>query len=154
MRLGELLQEDQVFTDFRARDRWEAIRKLVDALAAIPAARKAAVTDALVAREKLASTGMEHGVAIPHASVDGIDEAVAAIALSPEGIPFQSADGKPAHLIILLVIPRKSIQQHIRTLAWIARLLNQAPMRESLLAAKTGAEALQIICAGEKQESA
>ena len=106
MKLGDLLKEGQIVTGFQARDKWETITKLVDLLIVqnrLKPENREAVYDALAAREKVASTGMEHGVAIPHASVDGIEDALAALALSP-GVPFQSSDGQPARLIILLII--------------------------------------------------
>jgi mannitol/fructose-specific phosphotransferase system IIA component (Ntr-type) len=157
MKLGDLLQEGQVVTGFQARDKWEAIRKLVDLLVAqgrLKAEHSEAVWNALVAREKVASTGMEHGVAIPHASVDGVEDALAALATAPEGIPFQSADGQPAQLIILLVIPRKAVQRHIRTLAGIARLLQYEEMRVALLGSRSGREALKVIREEEQKDPA
>jgi len=95
---------------------------------------------------------MEHGVAIPHASVDGVDDALAALAIAPEGVPFQSADGRPARLLILLIIPRKAVQKHIRTLAGIARLLQYEEMRDALTGARSAREALQIIREEEKKD--
>ncbi len=122
MKLGDLLQDGLVVLDFEARDHVEAITRLVDRLIEKgrlrPDQRRRAL-DALVARERIASTGMEHGIALPHATVDAVDEAVAAIGVSPKGVPFRSADGKPATILILLLIPRRSVQQHIKTLAGI-----------------------------------
>jgi len=155
MKLGDLLKEGQIATDFKARDKWEAITKIVDLLISqgrLKTEQREAVYGALAAREKVASTGMEHGVAIPHASVDGVDEAVAALAIAPEGIPFQSADGRPARLVILLVIPRKAVQKHIRTLAGIARLLQYEEMRDALTGARSAREALQVIREEEQKD--
>ncbi len=148
MKLSELLGEAQVLVGFRARDKWEALGGILDALAAsgrIPAHRRRAVHEALVARENVSSTGMEHGVALPHASVDGLEEAAAALAIAPEGIPFRSADGQPARLIALLAIPRGAVQTHIRTLAGIARVLSSEETREALLAARSAGEVLRLI---------
>ena len=156
MKLGDLLKEGQIATAFQARDKWESITKLVDLLVAqnrLKPEHREAVYDALVAREKVASTGMEHGVAIPHASVDGIEDALAALAISP-GVPFQSADGQPARLIILLVIPRKAVQKHIRTLAGIAKLLQYEEMRDALTNARSPREALQVIREEEQKDPA
>ena len=75
MKIGDLLKEGQIVTGFQARDKWEAITKLVDLLISqgrLKAEQRDPVYAALAAREKIASTGMEHGVAIPHASVDGV----------------------------------------------------------------------------------
>jgi mannitol/fructose-specific phosphotransferase system IIA component (Ntr-type) len=155
MKLGEILKEGLISVGFQARDKWEAITLLVDLLidqGRLKPEQRESVYDALVAREKVASTGMEHGVAIPHASVDGIEDALAALAIAPPGIPFQSADGQPTRLIILLVIPRKAVQKHIRTLAGIARLLQYEEMRDALTGARTPREALQVIREEEQKD--
>lgn len=157
MKLGELLKEPQIATGFKARDKWEAITTLVDLLVSqnrLKPEHREAVYDALVAREKVASTGMEHGVAIPHASVDGIEDALAALAISPPGVPFQSADGQPARIIILLVIPRNKVQKHIRTLAGIAKLLQYEEMRDAITNARSPREALQVIREEEQKDPA
>jgi PTS system fructose-specific IIA component len=157
VKLGDLLKEGQIATGFESKDKWEAITKLVDLFVAqnrLKPEHREAVYGALVAREKVASTGMENGVAIPHASVDGIEDALAALAVSPAGIPFQSADGRPARLIILLVIPRKAVQKHIRTLAGIAKLLQYEEMRDALTNARSPREALQVIREEEQKDPA
>ena len=157
MKIGDLLKEGQIATGFQARDKWEAISKLVDLLilqGRLKSDLREAVVAALVAREKVASTGMEHGVAIPHASVDGVENALAALAISPEGIPFQSADGRPARLVILLIIPRQSVQTHIRTLAGIARLLQYEEMRDAITASRSAREVLQVIREEEQKDPA
>lgn len=148
MKIGELLSEDLILMGFRPADRWGAIEQMVDHLIArgtIPADRRKVVVDAVVARENIASTGLENGIAIPHATVDGLENPAAAAAISTEGIPFASADGQPAHIVILLVIPRKSIQKHMRTLAAIAKLVESAAMRDTLRTAVTAADVLAII---------
>jgi mannitol/fructose-specific phosphotransferase system IIA component (Ntr-type) len=157
MKIGDLLKEGQIAMGFQARDKWEAITKMVDLLLAqnaIKADQRTAVYEALVAREKVASTGMEHGVAIPHASIDEIENAVAALAIAPEGVPFQSADGRPARIVILLVIPRKTVQKHIRTLAGIARLIQYEEMRDALTNSRSAREALQVIREEEQKDPA
>lgn len=155
MKLGELLKEGQIATGFQARDKWEAITRIVDLLVSqgrLKAEQRETVYAALAARENVASTGMEHGVAIPHASVDGVEDALAALAISPAGVPFQSADGQPARLIILLVIPRKAVQKHIRTLAGIAKLLQYEEMRDALTNARSAREALGVIRDEEQKD--
>ena len=157
MSLSKLLREYAVLFDLPALDQWETITGLVDTLVRagrIPPARRQAVLDAVVSREKTQSTGLEHGIAIPHASVDVLDEAVAALAIARNGIPFQSVDGQPARLVILLVIPRKAVHKYIRTVAGIAKLLAHAELRESLLKSATSAEVLGLIRGEEEREQA
>ena len=155
MKLSELLGEENVLLEFKARDKWEAIERLVEVLVAngrLKSGQRRQVLDALVARENVASTGMGLGIAIPHAWTDLLDSGAAAVGISPQGIPFQSADGAPATLIILLVSPRHSAQKHVRTLAAIARLLNYEEMRTALLNAKTAGEVVRIVKEEEDKE--
>ncbi|MBI2932428.1 MAG: PTS sugar transporter subunit IIA [Planctomycetes bacterium] len=154
IRLSTLLNEDVILLGFEAADKWQAIERLVDHLVArgrVKAEQRRVVLDALVARENIASTGMEHGVAIPHAQVEGLEEAAGAFAVAPKGVPFGSADGRPALLIALLVIPRRSIKQHIRTLAGIARLLNYEDMRAALLGARAPKDVVAVLQAEEEK---
>jgi PTS system fructose-specific IIA component len=156
VRLGDLLKEGHVKVGLQAKDKEEAISKLVDLLVAqgsLKEERRQAVLDALLAREKIASTGMEHGIALPHASVDGVEEALVALGVSPQGIPFHSADGQPARIIVLLVIPRQAVQKHIRTLAGIARLIQYEEMRDALTSARTARQVLQIIRDEEQKDA-
>ena len=154
MKLSELLSESTVLVDLRSKDKWGAIDALIDAAVAggkvAPTARRA-VMEALVARENIASTGMEHGIAIPHATVDVLDDAVGALGVSATGIPFQSTDGQPARLVVLLVIPRKIIHRHIQTIAGVARLFSYDSLRDSLLQARTPADVLAKIKAEEER---
>lgn len=154
MKLSELLREGQVVTGFQARDKWDALAKVADLWVEqgrVAPPLRVAVHDALVAREKVASTGMEFGVALPHAPVDGLEEALGVLALSPQGINFQSADGQPARIIVALAIPRKAVQKHIPTLAGIARLLNFEELREGLVRARSPREALQLVRSEEQK---
>jgi mannitol/fructose-specific phosphotransferase system IIA component (Ntr-type) len=157
MKLSELLRDDVVLAPFQAADAIQTITAMIDHLVRagrVPADRRQAVLDAVVAREKTHSTGLENGIAIPHASVDVLDEAVAALAVSRAGIPFQSADGQPARLVILLVIPRKAVQKYIRTVAGVAKLLGHSALRDALLAANAPAEILALIRREEEKEQA
>lgn len=152
MKLGDLLREEHIRVGFQARDKWEAIERLVDALVEtgrLPRERRDPVLEALRARERLASTGLEEGVALPHAAVDGVRDPASVLAISPRGVPFESADGRPARLIVLLVIPRPSLQAHLRVLAAAARLLSLEAFRTALVRARTPREAIQIVRAHE-----
>ena len=88
---------------------------------------------------------MERGIAIPHTSTMLVSNVVGLIGISKAGIPFESLDGQPAQIIVLLVIPRDKFQQHVRTLAGIARLFNHEQMADALKDAKSSEEAMEII---------
>lgn len=150
MRLSELFGERELIVGFDPADKWDAIRALVDHLVAggrLPAERSDAILDAVLSRERSMSTGMESGVAIPHAAVDELETVVAGMGLvtRPEGLSFDSIDGQPARIVVLLVIPRQQKLLHIRTLADVARLLGQAQVREELLGAATPADAVAVL---------
>lgn len=136
MKLSDLIAPELVLVPLRAADKWQAIELL--ARTSLRAGRYRAplydtVHQALVARERSMSTGMEHGIAIPHAAVDGVDQVIAVLGLSPDGIPYDTLDGKQAQIVVCLVIPRSQKLQHIKTLAEIARLLSRAEVRQRLL---------------------
>lgn len=155
MRLSELLHGDVVLFNFQADDQWQAITKLVDHLVGcgrIPTDRRQAALDLILARERDHSTGLEHGVALPHATVGVLDEAVAVLAVAPGGIPFQSADGQPARLIVLYLIPRKAVQKYIRLIAGIAKLLSHAELRNGILAAASAPDVLALLRHEEEKE--
>jgi len=115
--------------------------------------KDAAVTinDAVLARERSMSTGMEHGIAIPHAAVDGVEDVVACLGIvrREEGLAFDSIDGQPTRLVVLLVIPRPKKLLHIRTLADIARVLGRDSVREALVAATSPTEAWEALAQGD-----
>lgn len=155
MNLSSLLHPDRVRIGLEARDKTGAITELVDFLVArgaVAAGAREAALQAVLAREDSLSTGMEHGVALPHGSVNCVEEPTGALGISPKGIAFASLDGKPAHLIVCLLVPRNRTSRHVRTLAGIARLLNNESLRNMLLTAKTAEESMAVISAVEASE--
>ena len=152
MKLSELLIEDLVLLPLEAADKWEAISTLARSAAhhgGWTADRLERVHGALLARERSMTTGMEFGVAIPHAAVDGLSEVVAVLGLSQEGIPFEALDRQPARILVCLIIPRDKKLLHIKTLAEIARLLSRPAVRKRLLDAASPADVMAVIRAEE-----
>lgn len=93
---------------------------------------RAKVFDSLIARERLGSTGLGHGVAIPHGRIKGLKEAVAAVVRLAEPVPFDAPDGHPVRLLIVLLVPEQATQQHLEVLSEFAQLLSDRPLREQL----------------------
>ena len=148
MLLSELIQEDLIHLGLEAADKWEAIEVLVDRLIAAHEIRltsRGEVLAALTARERSLSTGLEHGLAVPHGAVDCVGDIIACLGVSRAGIPFESMDGKPANLVALLVIPKGSFQQHVRTLAAIARLASNPELRRRIIEADSPAQVVAVI---------
>ena len=148
MQLSELIQEEAIKVGLTARDKWEAIEELVDTLVAaheIRLADRPEVVEAVRSRERSFSTGLKYGLAVPHGTVECVREIVAALGTSAAGIPFESADGLPVRLVILLVLPKGKLEHHVRTLAGVSRLATRAELRERVLAASSAEELAAVI---------
>ena len=96
---------------------------------------RALITDSLFARERLGSTGLGHGVAIPHGRIKGLKQPMAAMFQLLNPIGFDSPDEKPVSLMIFLLVPEAATQKHLEILSEIAELLSDAQLRDSLQAA-------------------
>lgn len=103
------------------------------------------VFDSLFAREKLGSTGLGQGVAIPHGRIKGLREAAVALVRMEQPIPFDAPDGNPVSLICILLVPEKATDQHLQILSELAQMFSDKIFRESLLASKDAAEMHQLI---------
>ena len=101
--------------------------------------------EVLIEREKLGSTGIGQGIAIPHAKSDQVTEVVAAFGLSRRGVQFDALDGEPVNIFFLLVAPPDAAAMHLKALARISRLLKDKFFRQSLRETKTSAEILKLI---------
>jgi len=146
MNLQRYLKPECVVIGIKAKDKWGAIDELLDVLV-----RNGLVADAkqvradIVAREKKMSTGMEFGLALPHAKSDGAKDLAIALGTAPDGIEFDSLDGKPAR-VVFLVVSRKDITgPHIQCLAEIASLYRNEKLRDALPKARTPEEALKLL---------
>jgi len=93
------------------------------------------VFESLFARERLGSTGLGQGVAIPHGRIKGLKETIAAFVRLAEPIPFDAPDGQPVSLMIFLLVPEQASQQHLDMLSELTQMLSDKPFRESLLCA-------------------
>lgn len=154
MKPSELLKPNDVLLDFDPADKWQAIHDLVHHLVErgrIDASVENDVREAVLARERSMSTGMEQGVAIPHAAVEDVSEIIACMGIvqGETGLEFESIDGQVARVVVLLIIPKGQKLLHIRTLADIARVLTKEKVRSELLGAKGLEEAHAVLLAGE-----
>lgn len=147
MTLANLLSEPQIVPSMRATERWEAIAELVGVLVKtgkIAEADSAQVLEAIRQREETMSTGIGFGIAIPHASSEKVSEVVAAFGRSKDGIQFDSLDGQAVFFVVLFVVPKDQFQTHLRTLAAIAKFLNDKVVRDDLAQAGDSAEILRV----------
>jgi PTS system nitrogen regulatory IIA component len=102
---------------------------------------RALVTDNLFARERLSSTGLGHGVAIPHGRIKGLKNPLAAVLRVQQALPFDAPDGESVSLLIFLLVPEAATQRHLEILSEIAEMLSDRELREQL---KTEPEAAKV----------
>jgi mannitol/fructose-specific phosphotransferase system IIA component (Ntr-type) len=147
MSLANLLSAEQIIPQMKATERWPAIVELIDLLTALGKIRaedRDSILALLKQREETMSTGIGFGIAIPHASSDRISEVVAAFGRSSTGIEFDALDNAPVKFVVLFIVPKNQFQTHLRTLASIAKFLNDRSVREQLANAKSADEILAI----------
>jgi PTS system nitrogen regulatory IIA component len=146
MKISELLNPKLILTDLRAGSKNQALEEMVACLAANRQGIDAKeLYTVLIEREKLGSTGIGNGIAIPHGKLEGLDAICLVFARSRSGIQFDSLDGKPVHLIFLLVAPFNSAGVHLKALARLSRLLKEKGFRESLFAAADAEDLYGIV---------
>jgi fructose-specific phosphotransferase system IIA component len=148
MDLGDILTEDQIITDLKAADRWEAIDELIGNLVTtgkIKPEHRDTIAAVVRKREQSMSTGIGFGIGIPHASTDLIQEVVGALGRSKAGVNFDALDNQPVNLVMLFLVPQGQFQKHLHTLANIAKLLHKEEFRKALQDAPDAAAMLKII---------
>ena len=151
MTLIQHLRPGTVLLKPEISDKWDLFEKMVDAFVSsdsIPPSQRSATLEALVAREKSLSTGMEDGIAVPHAALEGLESMASGIAILPEGIDFQSLDGNLTRIVVALVVPQDQKLEHLRVLTDVARRLGEAAFREKILLARTAGEILGLWAEG------
>lgn len=148
--ISELLQDSFINLNLHADSKNEAIDNLSDMLSnSGKVADRQRFVHAVLEREKLGSTAIGAGIAIPHARANTVNEVSIAFARSNKGVDFNSVDGDPVHLIFLLAAPIESGSMYLKLLARISRLLRYQDLIEDLKKATTKEEVIQIIAAKE-----
>lgn len=154
MDLGDILTNEQIITDLRATNRWEAIDELIGNLVKtgkIKPEHQEAIAAVVKKRESSMSTGIGFGIGIPHASTDLIYEVVGALGRSKVGVNFDALDNQPVSIVMLFLVPQGQFQKHLHTLANIAKMLHKADFRQALLQAPDARAMLEIIRAQGKK---
>ena len=146
MRLTDILHESHVLMPLQTEDRDKTIRALIDLLdqnELLSDKEKAYL--AVLEREKIMTTGVGNGIAIPHCKDSSCPNFAVALGLHPKGVEFHSIDKKKAKIIFLLVGPENNPGMHIKLLSRISRLMSNEELRDQLLACKTPAEVMELI---------
>lgn len=149
MKITDFLAPECVAAEIEATGKRETLVRLAEALSSNDSAiEPSRLVEALLERERIGSTGIGDGVAIPHAKLKGIRRVEGAFGRSRGGVDFDAADGRPCHLFFLLVAPEDAASDHLRALSRIAKLMRDAEVRRRLLEARD-AEALYALLAEE-----
>jgi len=146
MKITDILNKRDVLTQLTAQDKKGVLEELVSIL--VENGRlmdREKSLQVLVEREKLGSTGIGDGVAIPHGKLSEINQIICSFGRSKAGIDFQAIDDKPSHLFFLLLAPENSAGEHLKALARLSRLLKDAHFKQRLMEAGTDEEIYRII---------
>lgn len=152
MKIVDLLDSAAIAAELQSTDKNDVLAELADAmLKARPKLNRDEVIQVLLERERLGSTGIGDGVAIPHGKLKDLDQLMISFGRSRRGVDFDSMDGKPAHLFFLLVAPEESVGVHLKTLARISKLLKNPEIRRRLVEAPDAETIYQIIADEEER---
>jgi PTS system nitrogen regulatory IIA component len=146
MKIMEILSPQSIIADLKASDKKSAIIELVDALKSAGKVKESdEIIEVVLEREKLGSTGIGQGVAIPHGKTDAISEQSGVLGISKKGIEFNSLDGELVNIIFLLVGPVEVAGQHLKALSRISRLFKDKFLRQAIKEASGVEEIIKII---------
>ena len=155
MKISELINDRLIIPKFTGKSKKQVLEELAKHLALN---KKNIGPDellrVLIEREKLGSTGIGDGVAIPHGKLNGLENIILVFGKSNEGIDFDSIDGKPVNLIFLLVAPSNSAGVHLKALARLSRLLKDKNFRQELIDASDAQSLYNIIANKDEKVSA
>ena len=148
MKITDILSEELVVPTLAGTSKEAVLRELACHIARLRPAIDADRLEAVLwERERLGSTAIGDGIAIPHGKLPGLTAVIGAFGRHASGVDFQSLDGKPSRLFFVLVAPEESVGQHLKALARVSRLLKDAAFRERLLTAPDAPALFSAICA-------
>jgi PTS system nitrogen regulatory IIA component len=139
LRLADVLHPDCVIADLGGGSVASVLAELARPAAAATGVDGSALAAALAARERLGSTGLGEGVAVPHGKVAGLTSLTAVLGRSRGGVDFRAPDGKPTRILVALLAPERGGAEHLQALARVSRLLKRPELRQALLDAPDAA---------------
>lgn len=152
MKLSEIIDENNIMPELKCVDKKGVLDELADAVSNYePSIEKGALVKVLVERERLGTTGIGDGVAIPHGKMKGVKRPIISFGRCKDGIDFDSIDGQPAYLFCLLVAPENSSGVHLQVLAKIAKILKSSVLRKKLMEARNREEIYQTIIQSDEE---
>ncbi len=145
MKIKSILSPELITTSLKSSTKEGVIGELLDILVAQKKIKnRDEVYTALMDRERKMSTGIQHGVAIPHAKTRAVTQLVACIGLKPEGIDFDALDGEPSKIFIMTLSPIDRVGPHVQFLAEVSMVIQTQEARERLLLAKSAKDVLSV----------
>ncbi|HFE65132.1 hypothetical protein B1H10_04915 [candidate division KSB1 bacterium 4484_188] len=152
MKLIDILKQEYIKIPLFSTSKEEVVRELIDILTPFSIYENHdLVYSAIMAREAIMTTGVGKGVAIPHCKKNECKEFAIALGIHPQGVDYQSIDGKPAQIFFLLIGPETNPGMHIRLLSRISRLISKDMLREKLLSCSSASEAYHLIKTEEEK---
>ena len=146
MKITDFLSVQTIIPSLAGREKNAVLEEMAEGLTAnYQGLDRQKVLDVLLERERISTTAIGEGVAIPHGKLPGVERVVGVFARSPQGVDFSSLDGGPTHLFFVLIAPENAAADHLKALARISRLLKDKTFRRRLLAGQTGEELYRII---------
>lgn len=153
MRFSELLTAECVLPDIKANCKREAFKAIAENAAARTGVSANEIVNVLLNREKLGSTGVGEGVAIPHAKIDDLPKITGVLARLSKPIDFDAMDDQPVDLVFALLAPTNATAAHLKALAQVSRLLRDDDIRDALRGADS-AEAMYLIATSDHRDNA
>ena len=150
--LSSLLKGGIIIPCYEATSRKQALHAMSEELGRVTGISAREIEDSVMERERLGSTGVGEGVAIPHARVAGIEAPSGGFMRLATGVDFEAIDDRPCDLIFMLLAPLSAGADHLRALAQVSRVFRQAPVRDALREADT-VEAVNAVICKESVES-
>jgi len=147
MRVADILTAERVRLDVDATSKKRVLEEVAEIMADAHASLSTrAVFDCLVARERLGTTGLGHGVALPHGRLRGLTDTIASFLKMRTGIDFDAPDGQPVDMVFALLVPEESTEEHLQILARIAEFFDSASSREALRSSDSAVQACELLC--------
>ena len=143
--ISKILLPDNILLDTESTSKKRVFERVGILLENTQQIARSQVFDSLFAREKLGSTGLGQGVAIPHGRIKGLRDAIAAFVKTQAPIPFDAPDGQPVNLIFVLLVPERATDLHLQLLGELAQMFSDKSFREQLLASNDPASIHQLL---------
>lgn len=145
--LNTILSADRIVLDLEATSKKRVFEQAGQLFEAQLGIARAQIFDSLFAREKLGSTGIGQGIAIPHGRIKGLKQAAGAFFRLGAPVPFDSPDGRPVNLLFVLLVPEQATEEHLQILSELAQRFAERSFRDALNAAGDNAAILQLFTA-------